>query len=215
MIGVIPNAWCASKRRSTHAAAASPLTALPCLPAQPHAPRQGAPLGLGARHDLAEPAPARGRRRLVDRRPQPGAARRRLRRLLRRTELTSPEVPDFLEEIRGDATLLMCRSKIDDEPPGWALEVDRDGQPLPRAAARQTQRNRPARPTPASGMSAPDGWLGISAGWKCLYNEVDTGAKRLQRARPCKPMLRSTFSMYSCPHPTLSEQRQIGYDSPA
>ena len=41
--------------------------------------------------------------------------------MLRRAELTSLEVSDFLEEIRGDATLLVRRSKTDGEGSGELL----------------------------------------------------------------------------------------------
>ncbi len=46
--------------------------------------------------------------------------------MLRRTELTSLEVSDFLEEIGGDGTLLVRRSKTDGEGRGERLYLARD-----------------------------------------------------------------------------------------
>ena len=53
--------------------------------------------------------------------------------MLRRTELTSLEVSDFLEEIGGDATLLVRRSKTDGEGRGERLYLARDTVVLVRA----------------------------------------------------------------------------------
>ena len=53
--------------------------------------------------------------------------------MLRRTELTSLEVSDFLEEIGGDATLLVRRSKTDGEGRGACLYLARDTTGLVRA----------------------------------------------------------------------------------
>ena len=55
--------------------------------------------------------------------------------MLRRAELTSIEVRDFLVEMRGDATLLVRRSKTDDEREGEGdtLYIARDTVKLVRA----------------------------------------------------------------------------------
>ena len=53
--------------------------------------------------------------------------------LLRRAELTSLEVSDLLEEIRGDATLLVRRSKTDGEGRGERLYLARDTMDMVRA----------------------------------------------------------------------------------
>jgi len=53
--------------------------------------------------------------------------------MLRRTELTSLEVSDFLEEIGGDGTLLVRRSKTDGEGRGERLYLARDTVVLVRA----------------------------------------------------------------------------------
>ena len=53
--------------------------------------------------------------------------------LLRRGELTSLEVSDLLEEIRGDATLLVRRSKTDGEGRGERLYLARDTVDMVRA----------------------------------------------------------------------------------
>ena len=53
--------------------------------------------------------------------------------MLRRAELTSIEVRDFLIETRGDATLLVRRSKTDDEGEGDTLYIARDTVKLVRA----------------------------------------------------------------------------------
>ncbi len=53
--------------------------------------------------------------------------------MLRRTELTSLELSDFLEEIRGDATLLVRRSKTDGEGLGDRLYLARDTAGMVRA----------------------------------------------------------------------------------
>ena len=53
--------------------------------------------------------------------------------MLRRTELTSLEVCDFLEEIGGDATLLLRRSKTDGEGRGEVLYLARDTAGMVRA----------------------------------------------------------------------------------
>ena len=53
--------------------------------------------------------------------------------MLRRTELTSLQVSDFLEEISGDATLLVRRSKTDGEGRGACLYLARDTTGLVRA----------------------------------------------------------------------------------
>ena len=53
--------------------------------------------------------------------------------MLRRTELTSLEVSDFLEEIGGDATLLVRRSKTDGEGRGELLYLARDTAGMMRA----------------------------------------------------------------------------------
>ena len=53
--------------------------------------------------------------------------------MLRRAELTSLEVSDFLEEIGGDATLLVRRSKTDGEGRGERLYLARDTAGMVRA----------------------------------------------------------------------------------
>ena len=53
--------------------------------------------------------------------------------MLRRAELTSLQVCDFLEEMRGDATLLVRRSKTDDEGTGDIVYIARDTVRLVRA----------------------------------------------------------------------------------
>ena len=53
--------------------------------------------------------------------------------MLRRVELTSLEVSDFLEETRGDATLMVRRSKTDGEGRGELLYLARDTTALLRA----------------------------------------------------------------------------------
>ena len=53
--------------------------------------------------------------------------------MLRRTELTSLEVSDFLEEIRGDGSLLVRRSKTDGEGEGEIVWIGPDTVRLVRA----------------------------------------------------------------------------------
>ena len=100
--------------------------------------------------------------------------------MLRRTELTSLEVSDFLEEIGGDATLLVRRSKTDGEGAGrhrlWVGPRHRragarmagPGRDRGRAAVpfgRQGRRaRRVARPEPGAAHLQGDGPRGGPAG---------------------------------------------------
>ena len=83
--------------------------------------------------------------------------------MLRRAELVSLQVPDLLEEVRGDGSLLVRRSKTDGEGKGEIVWVGRDTVRLVRA------------------------WLdraGISEGM--LFRSVDKGGQVGDRLHPCQ-----------------------------
>ena len=83
--------------------------------------------------------------------------------MLRRTELTSLQVPDLLEELKGDGSLLVRRSKTDSEGKGEIVWVARDTVRLVRA------------------------WLdraGISDGM--LFRAVRKGGRVGERLSPCE-----------------------------
>ena len=78
--------------------------------------------------------------------------------MLRRAELTSLEVSDFLEETPGDATLLVRRGKTDGEGPRRApLPRARHRRPGARVARAQRHRGGPAVPLGRQGRPA---WRG-------------------------------------------------------
>ena len=92
-----------------------------------YAPTQGAPPGPGAGPDFAvAAAPDRGCGGPSDRRPQRALLAVAYDAMLRRAELTSLQVADLVEEIRGDATLLVRRSKTDGEGCGEIVYLARD-----------------------------------------------------------------------------------------
>ena len=83
--------------------------------------------------------------------------------MLRRTELVSLQVPDLLEELQGDGSLLVRRSKIDREGKGEIVWVGRDTVRLVRT------------------------WLdraGIEDGM--LFRSVDKGGRIGERLHPCQ-----------------------------
>ena len=133
--------------------------------AQAHAPQEGAAPGPGDGADMAAaPAPAGGCGRQVDRRPQPRAARRRLRRDAPQSGIgTALQVPDLLEELQGDGSLLVRRSKTDGEGRGEIVWVGRDSVRLVRA------------------------WLdrgGIAEGM--MFRSVGKGGRIGERLHPCQ-----------------------------
>ena len=102
--------------------------------AQAHAPppRAASEAGLGA-HLGPAPTPAGGRRRPPDRTRATGRLWRwRTTRWLRRSELSELQVTDLVEEIRGDATLMVRRGKTDPEGRGAAVYLARDTVALVR-----------------------------------------------------------------------------------
>ena len=83
--------------------------------------------------------------------------------MLRRAELTSLQVPDLFEEVRGDGSLLVRRSKTDGEGKGEIVWVGADTVRLVRV------------------------WLdraGISDGM--LFRSVDKGGRIGERLNPCQ-----------------------------
>ena len=98
-----------------------------------------------------------------DQRPQPRAARRRLRRDAAPGELVSLQVPDLLEEVQGDGSLLVRRSKTDGEGRGEIVWVGPDTVRLVRA------------------------WLGRAGiGDGMLFRSVGKGGRIGARLHPCQ-----------------------------
>ena len=102
--------------------------------AEAHAPSPRAPAEAGAGPDLgASRTSAGGGRGTANRCAEPGAGGGGpTTRCSRRSELSELQVADLVEEIQGDATLIVRRGKTDPEGRGAAVYVARDTMALVR-----------------------------------------------------------------------------------